>query len=83
MFLIMSSGYTIRITAKNLNKLILWCVESKEPRMMISKEVIKRFNKLHSDIQVTSRYIKYEEFEMKLKVALAGNKMPDLISCWY
>ncbi len=71
-----------KTTAEENINLVLWHVESEEPRMTITKEDIKIFNSLHSEIKIKYKYIDYEEYEVKLKIALAGNKMPDLINCW-
>ncbi len=81
-FTIMHPITTIMVKADDSVDLIFWNVESREPRNSISQEDISIFNNLNPTINIKPVYIDSDTYKMKVKVALAGNLMPDIIYSW-
>ena len=81
-FRIMHPIATIIVKADDSVELVFWNVESREPRNSISQEDINIFNTLNPTINIKAVYIDSDTYKMKVKVALAGNQMPDIIYSW-
>jgi raffinose/stachyose/melibiose transport system substrate-binding protein len=65
---------------EGVKELTLWSVET-DRRPFVEKS-IEKFNASHKDIQIKAEFFEDEAYKTKMKVALAGNKMPDLFTYW-
>ncbi len=63
-----------------VTQLTMWSMESRN-RAIIEKS-IEEFNKNNSDIQVKAEFFEDEALKTKMKVAISGNQLPDLITYW-
>jgi raffinose/stachyose/melibiose transport system substrate-binding protein len=64
-------------------ELKFWSFEPKdEQNRQIFKEIIDNFNNTHPNIKLKPDYFDDEAFKAKMKVALAGNDLPDIFSYW-
>ncbi|OKP97669.1 hypothetical protein A3849_14255 [Paenibacillus sp. P46E] len=73
------------ITSENTKpvELKFWSFEPKdEQNREIFKEMVDNFNNTHPNIKLKPDYFDDEAFKAKMKVALAGNDMPDIFSYW-
>ncbi|MDQ0243607.1 raffinose/stachyose/melibiose transport system substrate-binding protein [Bacillus fengqiuensis] len=65
---------------EGVKELTLWSVET--DRKPFVEKSIEKFNASHKDIQIKAEFFEDEAYKTKMKVALAGNKMPDLFTYW-
>ncbi|MDQ0243602.1 raffinose/stachyose/melibiose transport system substrate-binding protein [Bacillus fengqiuensis] len=66
--------------SEGAKELTFWSFET-EKREQIQKSV-EEFNASHKDIQIKAEFIDNEAFKTKMKVAIAGNKLPDIFPYW-
>lgn len=66
--------------ASNVTELTMWSMETRS-RETIEKS-IEQFNKDHADIKLTAEFFEDEALKTKMKVAIAGNQLPDIITYW-
>ncbi len=65
---------------EGVKELTFWSVET-DKRPYVEKSV-EKFNASHKDIQIKVEFFEDEAYKTKMKVALAGNKLPDLFTYW-
>ena len=64
-------------------ELTLWTDWTEDrPENTLYKEIIKKFNEEHEDIQVKIQAIPHDQYETKLRTQAAGNQLPDLMRVW-
>ena len=61
-------------------ELTLWSSEMRS-RDIIEKS-IEEFNSSHEDIKIKAEFFEDEALKLKMKVAISGNEIPDLITYW-
>lgn len=74
--------YIYRVEAEESIILKLWNLDSIEPRRTITHKEIEHFNQFNPTIDIDNIRIDNEAYRMNVKVALAGNKMPNIIYTW-
>ncbi|QJC50984.1 extracellular solute-binding protein [Paenibacillus albicereus] len=63
-------------------ELTLWSFEARDPHKTINQKAIEKFNAEHPNIKLKAEFFDDESFKQKIKVAMAGNRMPDLFTYW-
>lgn len=63
-----------------VKKLSMWSMETRNREIIETS--IQAFNDIHPDIQITAEYFEDEALKTKMKVAIAGNQVPDIITYW-
>lgn len=66
--------------AGDVTKLTMWSMETRN-KAIIEKS-IKQFNDEHPNIQLTAEFFEDEALKTKMKVAITGNQVPDIITYW-
>ncbi len=63
-----------------VTQLTMWSMETRN-RAIIEKS-LAQFNSTHDNIQVKAEFFEDEALKTKMKVAIAGNQLPDIITYW-
>lgn len=63
-----------------VKELTLWSVETENKKYV--EAAINKFNDTHKDIKIKAEFFEDEALKTKLKIAVAGNKLPDVFSTW-
>lgn len=64
----------------NVTTLTMWSMESRNKSTIEAS--IEEFNKANADIKIKAEFFEDEALKTKMKVAIAGNQLPDLITYW-
>ncbi|MFD2672668.1 ABC transporter substrate-binding protein [Marinicrinis sediminis] len=68
--------------SKEVREITLWSFEARDPHRTLVTASIDAFNETHEDIQINAEFMDDESFKTKIKVAVAGNNMPDVFTYW-
>ncbi|GIP60550.1 extracellular solute-binding protein [Paenibacillus sp. FSL W8-0186] len=63
-----------------VKELTMWSMETRSRDTI--EQSIKEFNDTHPDIRLTAEFFEDEALKTKMKVAIAGNQLPDIITYW-
>lgn len=75
-----SSGSGGKITEKK--EVAFWSLDARDPERSVVEGIVNDFNESNDSITVNTEFIESEGFKMKIKVAVAGNDMPDVFTYW-
>ncbi len=64
----------------NVTQLTMWSMETRN-RSIIEKSLAE-FNRDNKDVQVKAEFFEDEALKTKMKVAIAGNQLPDIVTYW-
>ncbi|WP_138755952.1 ABC transporter substrate-binding protein [Paenibacillus sinopodophylli] len=63
-----------------VTKLTMWSMETRNKDII--EKSIKQFNDEHPNIQLSAEFFEDEALKTKMKVAITGNQVPDIITYW-
>ncbi len=66
--------------AAGATTLTMWSMETRNKEII--EKSIKQFNDENPDIQLKAEFFEDEALKMKMKVAITGNQLPDIITYW-
>src|SRR5690625_3967375 len=64
----------------NVKELTMWSMETRNKETI--ENSIKAFNETHDDIQIKAEFFEDDALKTKMKVATAGNQLPDIFTYW-
>ncbi|RBW69753.1 sugar ABC transporter [Bacillus taeanensis] len=66
--------------SEDAKTLTLWSVETEDKEVV--EKAVEEFNNTHADLKINAEFFDDESLKTKMKVAIAGNKLPDLFTYW-
>ncbi|WP_341279643.1 extracellular solute-binding protein [Paenibacillus sp. FSL H8-0537] len=75
-----AEGEGTKAGAGEVTKLTMWSMETRN-KAIIEKS-IKQFNDEHPNVELTAEFFEDEALKTKMKVAITGNQVPDIITYW-
>lgn len=63
-------------------ELLFWSLDARDPERSVVEGTVADFNAQSDHVTINGEYIESESFKTKIKVAVAGNDMPDVFTYW-
>lgn len=67
-------------SSSDVTELTMWSMETRNKDII--EDSINEFNETHDDIQIKAEFFEDDALKTKMKVATAGNQLPDIFTYW-
>ncbi|KQO16680.1 ABC transporter substrate-binding protein [Paenibacillus sp. Leaf72] len=75
-----AEGEATEAASGDVTKLTMWSMETRNKDII--EKSIKQFNDEHPNVELTAEFFEDEALKTKMKVAITGNQVPDIITYW-